>query len=74
MSFERPGRGMLVFQCDVCFESYELSRADVDTEDFSACWAILRDAGWSREGSDHFCEDCAKTARSDRANPFRPHG
>lgn len=86
MSFERPSKGLLVFQCDVCFETFELSKDDHDLQDFRSCWAIMHEEGWSlrttRPGNEgghnslsksmeHLCPDCSKTARDDRANPFR---
>lgn len=73
MSFERPSRGMLVFQCDVCFdETHEFSKADGDdVNDGKACWSTLREEGWSMNGSEHLCADCSKTAKADRDNPFR---
>lgn len=73
MSFERPARGLLTFQCDVCFdEQREFSKADgADVQDFRACWVELREEGWSMNGTEHLCADCTKTARADRANPFR---
>ena len=77
MSFERPGRGLLVFQCDVCFDTFELSKDEHDIEDFRSCWAVMREDGWtlgsrtSAGGTEHLCPDCSKTAKADRDNPFR---
>jgi hypothetical protein len=72
MSFERPARGMLVFQCNVCFDVHEFSRADGDdVQNFHACWRVLHDDGWTISGTDHLCSDCSKTAKADRENPFR---
>jgi len=72
MSTERPARGLLVFQCDVCFDAHEFSTAQgADVTDFRECWRELRDDGWSMNGSAHMCADCTKTDKSDRANPFR---
>ena len=73
MSFERPSPGLLVFQCDVCFdETREFSKADGDdVRDGKACWAVLREEDWTMNGSEHLCPDCSKTAKADRDNPFR---
>ena len=86
MSFERPGKGLLVFQCDACYDTFELSKDDHDLQDFRVCWNIMREEGWTlrnmrpAEGggrfalassTEHLCSDCSKTAKSDRANPFR---
>lgn len=72
MSFERPSRGLLVFQCDVCFDTFELSKADgADVQDFRSCWGLLHEDGWTMSGTEHLCADCSQTARADRANPFR---
>lgn len=85
MSFERPGKGLLTFQCDVCFDTFELSKADgADVQDFRSCWATLRDEGWTltnpvctgtrperASSTEHLCPDCSRTARADRDNPFR---
>lgn len=73
MSFERPSKGLLVFQCDVCIdERYELSAADGDpVGDGKACWAVLHAEGWTIQKSEHLCPDCSKTAKADRDNPFR---
>ena len=73
MSFERPSRGVLVFQCDICFEEpREFSRAEgADVSNFHECWIELHEEGGTMSGIDHLCPDCSETARSDRANPFR---
>jgi hypothetical protein len=73
MSFERPTRGLLVFQCDVCFdEQHEFSKADgADVSNFRECWTELHEEGWTMNGTEHLCPDCSATARDDRANPFR---
>lgn len=73
MSFERPARGLLVFQCDGCYdEQHEFSKAEgADVQDFRLCWSELREEGWTMNGTDHLCPDCSKTVKSDRANPFR---
>lgn len=72
MSFERPTKGMLNFQCNVCFDNHEFSKADGDdVSDFNACWQTLREDGWTMQGTDHMCPDCSKTAKADRDNPFR---
>lgn len=75
MSTERPSRGMLVFQCDGCYEEQrEFSRAEGDDiSDFAACWQVMRGEGWGVHNNEHLCPDCFKTAKADRANPFR-HG
>lgn len=68
MSFERPSRGLLVFQCDVCFdEQHEFTGG----ESFQECWRELHAEGWTLNGVEHFCPDCSKTAKADRDNPFR---
>ncbi len=83
MSFERPGRGLLVFQCDACFDTFELSKDEHDIQDFRSCWAIMREEGWTMRSSaakggqalggntEHLCADCSATAKADRTNPFR---
>lgn len=72
MSFERPGRGLLTFQCDGCYETFELSKADGhDVHDFKECWSVLREEGWTLSGTEHFCGDCSATRKADRDNPFR---
>lgn len=73
MSFERPSEGLLVFQCDVCFDTFEIGD---DVDNFRACWSRLRKDGWSMSTSEkgtaeHLCSDCTQTAKADRANPFR---
>jgi hypothetical protein len=68
MSFERPSKELLVFQCDVCFdEQHEFP----GQENFATCWHTLRDEGWTMNGTEHLCPDCSETAKADRANPFR---
>lgn len=63
---------MLTFQCDVCFDTYEFSKADgADVQDFRACWQELHGEGWTMNKGDHLCSDCSKTAKADRDNPFR---
>lgn len=72
MSTERPSKGVLVFQCDVCFDTHEFSKAEGDdVRDYRACWSVLHEDGWIMKDSEHLCTDCAKTAKADRANPFR---
>lgn len=72
MSFERPSNGLLVFQCDVCYdEQREFSNSEDDVTDFRACWQQLRKENWTMNGTDHLCPDCSETAKTDRTNPFR---
>ena len=87
MSFERPSRGLLVFQCDACFDTFELSKVDTNLQDFRSCWTIMREEGWTltstrttpgsggrsplNYATEHLCPDCSKTAKADRDNPFR---
>jgi hypothetical protein len=87
MSFERPSKGLLVFQCDVCFDTYELSKDDIDLQDFRSCWALMREEGWTlrstrtapgiggrnalSNSTEHMCADCSQTEKADRNNPFR---
>lgn len=77
MSSERPSKGLLVFQCDVCFDTVDLSKDEYDISDFRECWAVLSEDGWTlsnigKAGTvEHLCSDCSKTARADRDNPFR---
>jgi len=72
MSFERPARGLLTFQCDVCFDTFDFSKADgADVQDFRACWHELHAEGWTMNSNDHLCSDCSRTAKADRDNPFR---
>lgn len=72
MSFERPSRGQLTFQCDVCYETFEFSKSEGDNvNDFRECWSRLHDEGWTIHGTEHRCGDCTKTAKADSDNPFR---
>lgn len=73
MSTERPQRGMLVFQCDGCYdERREFSKAEGDdVSSFPACWAVMREEGWGLNNGEHLCPDCFKDAKAARANPFR---
>lgn len=83
MSFERPTKGVLVFQCDACFDTYEFCKADgADVGDFRQCWRELHDEGWTLSNTrpshtsassttEHLCSDCSQIARTDRDNPFR---
>lgn len=72
MSTERPAKGVLTFQCDVCFDTAEFSKENGDNvRDYHACWGVLHTDGWRIKDSEHLCPDCYKTAKSDRANPFR---
>jgi hypothetical protein len=73
MSTERPSRGMLVFQCDSCYdEQHEFSRAEGDdVQNFQSCWSTLREEGWGIMNSEHLCPDCFKKAKADNENPFR---
>lgn len=72
MSIERPSKGVLVFQCDACFDTHEFSKAEGDEiGDFFACWRVLREEGWSIAEKEHRCPDCTETAKADRDNPFR---
>lgn len=86
MSFERPNKTTLVFQCDVCFDTFELSKAEYDLQDFRQCWAVMREEGWTlrtvlpgnggghsslSKNMEHLCPDCSKTAKADKSNPFR---
>lgn len=72
MSFERPTKSLLTFQCDVCFDTYEFSKSDgADVTDFRSCWHELHAEGWTMAGTEHHCPDCSEIAKADRANPFR---
>lgn len=67
MSTERPTKGVLNFQCDVCYDTHEFSKAEGDDiGNFQACWATLREEGWTFHKSQHLCEDCSKIAKSER--------
>lgn len=67
MSTERPTKGVLTFQCDVCYDTHDFSKAEGDDiSNFQACWAVLREDGWTFLNSQHLCEDCAKIAKTDR--------
>lgn len=66
MSTERPTKKMLVFQCGACFDTHEFNKDDGDPiHDFKACWAVLREEGWTFNNSDHLCDDCTKIAKTD---------
>lgn len=74
MSFERPTKGMLVFQCDVCYDTRELAKANGDpVGDFRASQRQLIEEGWSLGSApeEHLCEDCTKIAEADRAHKRR---
>ena len=77
MSFERPSKGALVFQCDACYDTFEFHKSDGrNVNDFRECWSVLHDdEGWTmkseRGTTEHLCRDCSETYRADRANPFR---
>lgn len=72
MGTERPSKGVLTFQCDVCYETHEFSKVEGDdVSDFRACWAVLHEEGWRIHNSEHHCPDCWLKVKSDRANPFR---
>lgn len=67
MSTERPSKGMLVFQCDACYDTREFSKSEGDPiSDFRACWQVLREEGWTIDNSNHLCEDCSQIAKTDR--------
>jgi hypothetical protein len=57
MSFERPTQGMLVFCCDACEETFEVTE---NLTDFRKCWNEAHDAGWKMHEGDHLCPDCAE--------------
>lgn len=57
MSVDRPSRGVLVFICDVCDDSIEITES-VDV--FSECWAVARDEGWKIKRGEHLCPGCAE--------------
>jgi len=72
MGTERPSKGVLVFQCDVCFETHDFSKAEGDdVSDYRACWRTLHEDGWRMNDGEHMCTDCYKKAKADRDNPFR---
>lgn len=67
MSIERPAKGVLSFQCEVCYETHEFSKAEGDPiHDGRACWAVLHEEGWRIFKSEHLCEDCAEIAKTER--------
>ncbi len=70
MSFERPSPGMLVYQCDICYDTRELAKANGDpVHDTRACWRQLVGEGWSFgeiNADEHLCEDCTKIAKHDK--------
>jgi hypothetical protein len=42
MSFERPSKGVLNFQCDACYDIRELSKSEGDpVSDIRACLRIV---------------------------------
>lgn len=72
MSTERPSKGVLTFQCDVCFDTHDFSKAEGDdVSNYRECWQVLHDDGWRMKDSDHLCPDCDAKDKSDRTNPFR---
>jgi hypothetical protein len=68
MSFERPSKGVLNFQCDACYDIRELSKSEGDpVSDIRACLRIVTEEGWRSDGSGgHLCEDCANIVKSER--------
>lgn len=67
MSTERPTKGLLVFQCDVCYDTREFSKANGDqVNSFQSCWGTLHEEGWALFQSQHLCEDCAQIAKTER--------
>jgi hypothetical protein len=75
MSFERPAKGLLVIQCDACFDTREFSKTNGEpAHDYRACWKLCVEDGWSTAkapSTDQLCGDCTQIAKADRANPFR---
>jgi hypothetical protein len=57
MSFERPQKGMLVFCCDACPETIEITE---DLSDYNKCWGHAKEEGWRMHNSEHFCPECAE--------------
>lgn len=68
MSFERPSKGVLTFQCDACYDTRELAKADGDPiHDVRLCQRALYGEGWSSDGNGgHLCEDCTSIAKNER--------
>jgi hypothetical protein len=72
MSTERPSKGVLVFQCETCFDTHEFSKAEGDdVSNYQDCWRVLHDDGWRIKAGEHFCTDCWLKVKADEANPFR---
>jgi len=57
MSFERPARGLLVFCCDACDETIEVTE---DLDDFRKCWGHAKEEGWVMKSNEHYCPGCAE--------------
>jgi hypothetical protein len=55
---DRPSKGVLVFVCDVCDESIEITKVDVS--DFRRAWTEAKEEGWKIVASEHRCPDCAE--------------
>lgn len=72
MGTERPSKGVLIFQCDACYDTHEFSKAEGDdVGNYQECWRVLHDDGWRMKNGDHLCTDCAKIAKSEETNPFK---
>jgi hypothetical protein len=67
MSWERPDRASLTFECDECHDTVEFTLDRDASVDFVVCldsikedgWIALKDRDWS-----HYCSSCADAARA----------
>lgn len=59
MSHDRPASGLLVFICDACSETFEVTDRDEDLGDYNACWRLAKDDGWRFKSGEHLCPECA---------------
>ena len=66
MSWEKPDKASLTFECDGCHETIEFTLDRHPTVDFVACLALIQADGWIalRERDwHHYCPGCAEDAR-----------
>jgi hypothetical protein len=68
MAIDTPSSGILVFCCDICFETLEMTADEgLPVADRVACLRLAKEAGWKSEKHvgyawQHFCPDCGDAA------------
>lgn len=60
MSVERPARGLIVFVCNVCGDTIDVTSDDADLSEFREVWDFAKSAGWRLKRGEHYCSGCAK--------------